>query len=239
MNLSDLFTALSHSELAGLMIGSEGSGEIEECHHPRMVTLVNQTLTTLHGRFCLRENEVRIGVTNNQTIYPLKKQYAEQDPTVIEGRKFIQDTVWEPFQGDVIKILEVFDEGNFPRALNKPGDPLSLFTIPPHDTLQVPYPVDGTTYYILYQANHPKLVVGEGNIVDLAQEILLPDLLVPALQKHVAYKIFSAMNGQDHIARAQEHLASYELICSEIETNDLVGTSRTIVLEKFEERGWA
>lgn len=237
MQLSDLFTALSHTELAGLMIGSEGTGVIEECHHKRLVTLINQSLDTLHGRFLIRENEVRIRAYDHITRYPLEKQYAEQDATVISGTKFIQDTSFEPFQGDVIKILEVYDEGNHRRVLNQPLDPLSLFT-PSPKVLQIPFPVDDTTYFILYQATHPDLVVADDGTVDLTQSIDLPDLLHPALQRHVASKIFSSMNGQDHISRAAEHMASYELICSELETNDLMSTSRAVVLEKFEERGW-
>ena len=94
-------------------------------------------------------------------------------------------------------------------------------------------PVTGNSYFILYQARHPKLVEG-----DLLQEIELPDVLHPALEHFVAYTILSPMNGQEHAAKAAENLGRYEQICISAEEDDLVSSSQEEDSDKLCQRGF-
>lgn len=242
MLLSELFTNLSYGELSNLSIGGEGSGTIPDAHKARLLGYVNQSLTSIYSRFMLRENEVVVAAYDHITLYPLKKKFAVQDETVLaEGEvKFIEDTSFAPFEEDVVKVLGIYNEEGVEEALNDPLNEHSFYTPATgmDVTIQMPFPQEGNSYFVIYHATHPKLVIGEGGAIDLSQQILLPSVLESALQKRVAWHVFSPMNGAEHVSRAQEHLANFEMICFDAEQRDLVSTSRTQVNAKLHDRGW-
>lgn len=231
MLLSDLFTSLSYGVLSNLAIGGEGSGTIPVAHENRLVDHTNQSLLAIYGRLPILEKEVAIRAYDGMTIYPLKKKFADTDPTVVP-QKFISDTLTDPFLEDVIRVLSVWDEEGEEVPLNDPDDEASLY-LPAPTTLQIPQPVTGNAYFVLYQARHPLLVQD-----DLTQELTLPEVLHDALMHHIAYKVLSPMNGQEHAAKAGEHLQTYEMIVSRIEQDNLLGTSLLNGNTKLHERGF-
>ncbi|MGQ0565597.1 MAG: hypothetical protein ACT4OK_11070 [Gemmobacter sp.] len=233
MTLDQLFSRLSLGVLSNLSIGSEGQGMIPSQHHRRVAMMVDNALTQLYSRFNLLEREMVIRIYGSWTEYPFEKKYADTDPTV--GPKFIEDSLANPFTEDVMKILEIFNEWGEEVVMNDPGDPTSLFT-PNSRLLLVPTPVDGDCYHLLYQAYHPKLALSVP--VQLSQPILAPAVLVPAIEHHVAYQVFSAINGMENASKAGEHLGRFEMICSEAETRDQATTSLVQTHSKLEDRGF-
>lgn len=229
MTLEDLYTSLSLGVLSNLVEGDEGSGMIPHRHQAKVVNAVNQALTTLHGRFLLQVQEVQIRAYSSMTLYPLRKIYADQDATLVT-QKFISDTVELPFKDDVLKILEIFDDDGVKIPFDVDGAKIFL---PNPSTIQLAEPVTGDTYFILYQAKHPKLLPNT-----LEQEVSLPEILVPALEAFVAHLILSPKNGQEHAAKSAEYYAKYEMVCSEVEDKDLVSTSLAQSSEKLDERGF-
>lgn len=234
MKLEDLFSKLSLGVLSNLAIGSEGQGTIPPQHQHRLAMMVDNALVQLYGRFNLLEREMVIRIYGSWTEYPFEKRYADMDPTI--GPKFIEDSSANPFTEDVLKILQIFNEWGEEIVLNDPGDATSLFT-PNSRLLLVPYPVDGDCYHLLYQAYHPKIVTAAP--ISLTQGILVPPVLVPALEHHVAYQVLSPMNGAEVTTKAGEHLARFEMICAEAEARDLASSSLTQTHMKLEDRGFA
>lgn len=232
MKLSDLYTNLSFGVLSNLSIGGDGSGNVPAPSEDRLLHYVSRGLTALHTRFRMVVKEVTVRVYDGQTLYPLEKKYAFTDPTIVL-KKHISDSEADPFLGDVIKILSVADEEGAEFPLNDAADDMSLFT-PTSTTLQVPRPVTGDAYFLLYQADHPKLELG-----DLTQEITIPGMLEEALELYIGAKVLSSMNGPEHAAKAAEHLQRYGMICDEIEEKDLLSTSQIDSNSKFYERGFA
>lgn len=231
MQLGDLFANLSYGSLSNLAIGGEGSGVIPAQHEPRLVSLTNQALKLLSGKFLMCEKEVIIRAIEGRAIYPLEYEFAESN-TAATGDKFIVDTVEQPFMEDVVTVLEIYDELNQEMAINDASDPWSLFT-PSTTTLQIPFQNNGDFYYVLYQALHPKLVTG-----DLTQELKVPPALQPALQAHVGYQIFSGMNGPEHAQKAGELITLFDTLCAETEAKNLVRTSTSRSTCKFSTRGF-
>jgi len=217
MQVSEIFESLSYGVLSNLAIGGEGCGTIPTAHEPKLIHFLNQCLTEMHGKFNLAEKELVISASSGRTLYPLEVQYAVSDAAVVE--KFIVDTILDPFLDDVMKIVAVFDEEGEELVLNDSTNPASLFT-PNFDTIQIPGPVDGDGYFIIYQAKHPKLVNG-----DLTQSVIIPEILFDPLFHYVAYKAISPMNGPEHAAKASEHYQRYDMLCQQIIEKDLVSTS--------------
>ena len=232
MNIGDLYKDLAFGALSNLAVAGSGDGIIPPEFEPKLISHLNQSLLTIYGRFLLDEKEVVIRAIDNRTIYPLRVIHADQNSTTGVD-KFIADSVENPFFEDVIKILNVYDEEGEELVLNDPEDTTSLWSPNPY-TLQIPKPVAGNAYYVMYQARHPILV--EGN---LAQEIMLSPVLYPALEAHVAYRLLTPMSGQENSAKALEYLQTYMQICKQVEEHDLLGSSLLGEMSsKFRARGF-
>lgn len=232
MQLNDLFANLSYGPLANLALGNEGAGLVSSAQETRIVTFANKALLALYKRFPIFEKEVIIVTQDGKTLYPLERIYAQTDATEVP-HKHIVDSVADPFIEDVLRIQRIYDDFKNDVPINDSGDCFSIFT-PSMTTLQIPDAGEGDIYYVIYQAEPVKLVPG-----DMTQEIPVPPALEDALEAYVAYQVYSPMNGQEHVARAAEYLARYEMLCDEVERRDSVRSSLIDSQDKFCERGWA
>lgn len=233
MDLEELFTNLSYGVLSGMQIGGEGTGVIPVQHRPKLVSYTNKSLVGLYSRFMLLEKELILRQITGRDTYFFEKIYADQDGTV--GIKYIEDTVEAPFEEDLIKILQIYDQDMNVMRVNDPGHEGSLFT-PDHKSLLVPQAMTGNYLHILYQAKHPKLVVAPP--VGTSQQILLPTVLQAALEHHIAYQVFSPSTGQEQTAKSMEHYQTYNALCLEVEAKDLATTSLVQTHSKLEDRGF-
>lgn len=239
MDVLELLKRLSYGELSGLAVGGDGAGVIPEDTKPRIIAYANEALLRLHSRFMLRENLVMIKQVEHLTYYYLLKRFARSqidvDPTKNPPHSYILDSVEEPFQDDVIKILGVTDHHSRPMVLNDTENGLSLFT-PQPNLLQIPSPLHDDLLAITYQARHPQL---EYEHPDFGCQLIdLPYTLEGALTAYIAYKVFSHMNGQENAAKANEHMQVYEGICAEVTQMDLVSQTQIASSCKFRVRGF-
>jgi hypothetical protein len=231
MEIEELFSRLSFGELSNLSLGNEGRGSLKEEDIPKVMSHTNEGLLRIYSRFLLSAKQLLIEQVRHITNYHLIVKYAESSGSNADWL-YIKDLPDEKFQGDVIRVLEVYDSVGREFVLNDTDDPQSLFT-PAPQLLQVPDPKAGRSLGVQYQARHVNLEAD-----DLSQEIIIPFVLEGALQAFVAYKILSHMNGQENQLKGQEYLATYEGICMDVEARDLVNTSFSTSHHKLEERGF-
>ena len=237
MKVSELFYDLSVGEVSNLAMSDEGSGKIRTKDQGKLVVYLNDALTALHKRFVLRTAEVLIEPVDHITTYHLKKQFSLSSKSN-EKVRYIIDTELSPFEGNVIRVLEVWDARGLQLPLNDPGKFSSVFT-PYPDVLQVPEPINRNALSVIYQAGPRKieyLGLSEAEVLD--QDFTIPDFLLNALKNQIAYKIYTHMNGQEHVAKAQEYLTIYESECVEIENSDLVSQTQSTTQTKLESRGF-
>jgi len=234
MNISDFLRQLSFGELSNLSISNSGSGVIIEGKHPQLIMYMNTALTAVYSRFVLRQEEIIVTLETTITRYELLSKYtvSANDPTVTVH--YITDTVANPFQDDLIRVLEVWDQyGKVP--LNDADNTGSVFTPNPL-VLYVPTPVNAEPLTLIYQAEHAQLLdTGAGY---LNQEIVIPHYLHNAFRKRVAHEVYSHMSGVDNIMKGQEYLAGFEVDCLTVEQRDLASQSAHGSLAKFDERGF-
>lgn len=235
--LAELYADLSYEELSNLSLSVDGGGTIKEESRPKIVGYLNEGLLRLYARFVLKEQDVLIQMYDHITNYHLLKKYAQsqQEPEA-EGYFYIQDLMGEPFEEDVIKILEVRNSLGWKYPLNDSGNPRSLYT-PQNNVLQVPEPLHDSQISVMYQARHKPITIDDAQGENVTG-IDLPDILYGALRAFIAYKVFSHMNTQESTAKSQEHLANYEAICMDAVEHDLVNTSIASTNTKFEQRGF-
>jgi hypothetical protein len=233
MKVVELFRRLAYGELSNLAINN-GDGTIIEEKHPQIIQYVNEGLLRLYSRFLLSEKHLILEQYAHVTTYHMQIKYAETSGSNTH-HPYIKDLPDEPFLGDVIKILHVYDELGNEYPLNDKDDQYSLFT-PQPDMLQVPEPIERRPLSVTYQARHPLLDDRIGYILD--QEVDLPFSLEGALQNYVAYKTYCHMNGQENIAKGQESYQNYEMVCAEVEMRDLTSQSFHTSHTKLEQRGF-
>jgi hypothetical protein len=232
VTVEDLFKRLSYGPLSNLAIGVEGAGSIEASKRPKMISYLNEALLRLHSRFVLIEDELIIKQNEAITTYRISSKFAIANPDA-DPLAFIQDSIANPYQDDLIKILAVYNATGCKLPLNDVDRCDSVFT-PQPNVLQVPKPIQDERLHLIYQARLPEIPLDN----DLSAEIDLPPVLNEALMSYISYKVFSHMNGQEHLLKASEYLTSFNNSCSEVEEMDLVNSSSSSSGSKFISRGW-
>lgn len=244
LTINEIFQNLSYGVLQNLALGEEGSGFILETRRPAVVFNINEALDDLHRRFLLSEKILTIRVFDHITSYKIGMENTfsnlgvDYDPSMEDPNgPYIIDSLDQPFQNDMIKILSAFTGSGYELPINDVNSCDSIFT--PHGSLiQVPDPSRLTTLVVEYQAHHPKLNYDVSDPDTLDQEVELPNVLHSALYAYVAYKSYSNMNTQESSSKAAEHFNMYQGICQNVIEKDLVSESRPTSDIKFLRGGW-
>lgn len=233
MIVSELFTQLSLSELSNLSLANDGAGTIKEASKGKIILLANDAMRRLYTRYILTEKTLILSLKANITDYLLQTQHAVSAIAPENtAEAYIEDTAEEPFLGDVVRVLDVYDSLGNQYTLNDAGNPLSLFT-PKGNLLQVPHPDPARSMAVVYQAFPVKLTGSE------TQTIELPALLEPALRAYIAHSLYNGMNTAEAVAASQRFLGRYEDICQEAESKDLLSANRSSAqTTKFQNNGW-
>jgi hypothetical protein len=232
LTVGELFKVLSYGELGNLSLGMEGAGSIEESAQPRIMLHVNEGLLRLYSRLVLMEKDLLIEMVGGITSYHLDPRFGEAAwDREVARYPYIKDGL-DPFTGDLIKILAVYDSYGRTLPLNDDEHPESLFT-PQANMLQVPRPRDRASLSLVYQAKHPPLSHERPE-----EMILLPEVLHGALTAFVGWKVYSFMNTAEATVKAAEHKLRYEEITLGAVAADLVSTSFSTTNARFAKRGW-
>lgn len=232
MNLSQYLTELSYKELSNLSLADSGSGTIKPEKIPFVVSCVNEALLRLYSRFILKEKSLVIELRDYLSEYHLDVSHTISQGHVSEDRYIIDGE--HPFTGDLIKVLEVYDEHGLRVPLNNASNVLSVFT-PRVDVLQVPNPFQyGDVLSLNYQAKHPPLNFHKNPY----QKIELPDNLFGALSAYVAYSIYSTLNTTEATGAAQKYMQMYAALVQETVETDTANSSISQDSSRFYANGW-
>ena len=233
MLVTDYFARLSYGPLSNLSLSGEGSGTINTTQHNKLIEHLNTGLQKLYSRFVLREKNAIVEQYAHITFYHLDKRYAKENPVrPTDNTPYLIDLPAEPFEDDVLRILNVYDEYGVDRLNLSPDYRMKIYS-PFPNTIQVVDPLQGRPLSVVYQANHRKLEFGVINA-----EITLPSVLESALISYVAYLVYGDMNTEGSLLSAQRHLGDYEKMCATIELNGSTGVDISPDIQVFHKRGW-
>lgn len=236
MKLSEVFEMLQYGELANISI----SGNIDEEvgirteDYPLLISHINLALTDLHTKFNLKEKSAVIQQYEGIAYYELDVKYAESNIESTEPIKYISDSVYDPFIGDVLRINAAFDELGNELPINDENQYNSIF-LNSYKRIQIPYPNPENTLWLTYRSNHEKLSMGNP---DLNADINIPAYCVEALLSYVASRVHSQRTAQEAQGLSVNLMAKYQMICDQIEEKNVLHNSPSNTNFKLGERGW-
>lgn len=204
MNIDDIFSDLQYGELSkhGMFADTLSENDKE-----RLITHINIALTALYTRFPLLTRELTLVQIGGRTAYVLSKEHAVTNTTDVGYDKYIIDTPTAPFNNDLVKIVEVYDELGNEIAMND-WTACPVVVTPAYNIIEIPQVVDTNALFVIYQAKHP--VVSLQN-----KEIHLPEQFRPALLAYIAHRVYSGGTAQEHINLSNMMLQKYELVCAQ------------------------
>ena len=231
MNINEFLDNLCLGELSNLYIGQQGLVELHPQNRMKLINYTNQGLKALHSRFVLLKKELIIRGKDHISLYTLSSKHSMKTGTSVV--KYIDDTHCDPFNDDLIKILGVYNEIGLQFPMNDVNQTESVHT-PSWNMLQIPHPIEGEGYQVIYQALSPVL----GDQPDGCQHVDLPPVLEEALTNFVAGKVYSHMNGEANKLTSQEFMGVFEMKCAELVINDLGASSDVPTNYKAIDRGF-
>jgi hypothetical protein len=222
MNVGELFQRLSYGELSNLSLGSDGAGEIESSQQNRIVACTNKALVELYSIFTHNLNCIRVEEQEGLTRYELATRFAlsNEDPDDLFPR-YIQDSLLEPFAGDVMKIIsveEVYEPPSYVMGVAQPLVQAPEIRLLGYNKFMVKNPKAGRLLDVTYQVKHPTLSLP----ADPTEEIHLVPLLEEALEVRVAAMIYHSMNGEENVMKHQSLMARYVQIQQTVKMENLL-----------------
>lgn len=194
---------------------------------------INRALTKIYSRFLLSSKEIYIEQDESIAEYILDSRYAQTNTASLEPIKYIADSVAYPFEDDVLKIEQCFDEEGGLLFLNDPTECFSIYT-PSFRSLQMPYPNDFNVVAVQYRASHPRLTYTPDEDAETI-EVAVPESLYEALLYYVAYRASPQPIGG--VDGAQTFLQLYEQACQAVEKQGLYIQAETANW-RFDAKGW-
>lgn len=233
MILQECLDKLARGKLGNLAVSS--GGKINPTQIPKIVDAINEALDRLHTVLPLKEKSVLLELYEGRTEYELTSEHSfrKATGTIYDPYNFyIRDTDYQPFEDDILTVIEVWDDLDRKRPINDPESPLAIF-IPDTTTLIVEYAIDCRVLNVIYRAKH-KLLTPD----DVTSKVDIPSNLYGALFSYVAYLIHSDLNTENSVQNAQKNLSEYQNIIQEIIQNGTLNPDKLVMNQKFIRRGW-
>jgi len=246
MLLSELFDQLTYGELSQLEYsGADNQGLLIE-DHKRIIPHINLALTELYKRFPLRKEEVIIHCQDHIQTYYLTYKYAATNKQSDVKYKYIHDSIFQPFNDNVLKIERVFNEDGQELHLNE-TDPYIIQTetlqqsrkawsvnTPTYNSIQIPYPMETNSLLVEYRADHEK--IPKDNLYPDEIEIDIPSALLEALLQYIASRAYTSLGG-DSAQEGNNFMTKFEASVIKVEQLGLVNSDNT-TNQKLEVNGW-
>lgn len=235
MKLQEIFDQLSYGELGDLDVGNKHNGGIAVEDYSKIVPHINMALTALYKRFTLAYDEVYVQQYDHISTYILDNKYAVTNTGSTEPIKYIDDTPYKPFNGDLlIKIDQVFNELGQELYTNDSNTHSSVYT-PTYNSIQVAHPVSTNAMRIIYTKSHDRILV-EG-LNPATTNVDIPVSYLDPLLAFVASRVFASMGGVENQNQSNNYMQKYEMVCQEIERLNLTQKDNTSNI-RLEINGW-
>ena len=239
MFLSDLFEQLTIGEMSQLNLGGAHNNQgIQPQDYPKVIPHINLALIELYKRFDLKKREVFIQQYDHINTYYLRSKYSKTVGT--ESTLYIEDTAFNPFLDDVLRIEKVIDEDGKELYVNQEDSAhyeteYSVYT-PEFDAIQIPYPSDDNQCIVTYRAAQPKIA---STITDpTVVEVNIPLALLEGFLLYVGGRVNMNRGTELSLNEGQLFMSFFEKSMKKVENLNLKNSTDTLN-HKLDINGWA
>ena len=213
MELSHIFNSLTFGELKQVGLGGfEDHKAIQPDDYFEVVNHINMGLIQLYTKFPIQEKEQILDTEPDKTMYPLN--------------------------GDVLRVTGVWSSTGCEVPVNDEYKELSVY-IPSPSTIQIPYATGFEQFCITYRAAPTPIKVPTApSELDLTQTVECPTYLVEALLAYVEYRVRKSQSGEQAVQLAMVAKQTFDALCMEIESRNILNNGDTSSCIKPALRGW-
>lgn len=234
MFLSEILEQLEHGELSQLAMGGDEIHALANCNLPNVLPHINLGLAELYKRFPLRIEDVVVNQYDQIQTYYLDRKYARTNTKSKEPIKYIHDSEFQPFTGNVNKIEFIYDELGEELFLNDDTEYWSLFT-PTYNSILVPWPEKANQMIVHYRASHPRIMLED--LDPETEDVYLPPGYLEPLLFYIAARIFTGTNTDGQISEGNNYMQKFEQSCAKITDLNLMNNDNTSNI-KLDKAGW-
>ncbi len=202
MILQELFSYIAELDSASIDLDTGGDGVIVASNYNKVIKAINLGLLQLYSEFPVREKMLVVQLYAHITEYVLTDDFADSNAGSTETYKYIQDTTFDPFSNDVLKILTVSNEGGEELPLNQNNQEWSVFT-PAYNIIQHPFPDNENAIFVMYRARHAEIAA---NAVITTYDVEIPPQILPLLLLFVHHRLLASINPKESMAKLQEFM---------------------------------
>jgi len=237
MFLQKLFDKLAYGEFADIAIGNSDSGTITQAAYPKVVAHINSGLLELYKRFLLKKKTVKIVQQTGVEIYYLRPEYATTLSSISPTAYIIEDDN-DPFDSDLIRVLEVYDDFGDVVPLNNPRfRDTGVFTTA-FDTLKMITADPPKTLSVICQVAYPEIIITE-DFDPESFELNFPVFIESALLAFVAARMFKGRPAKTEGGGPAYNIYDgyFERACKKIEELGLA-EDQDSDCDHFSDNGW-
>lgn len=191
MKFNQLVQDLALGELQGTPLVETGEFQINAKFLPKLISVLNRSLEHFYSVFPLSEKQILIELKDGISHYYLDRQYAYSNHEV-QGIKYIIDNDLNPFDNDVLQVIEVSTIDGRSLAMNDIHSQFGVL-IPQPNCIHVPYDLGIKQLSIVYQASHQVIPLSEPATSNM--EINIPIAMHGAFMAYVACLVLQNMGG--------------------------------------------
>jgi hypothetical protein len=243
MFLSDLFDQLTFGEISQLNKGGEHNNQgVQPQDYPKVIPHINLALIEIYKRFDLKLSEVVVQQYDHIQLYYLRSKYAQTNTASTEPIKYIMDSIYQPFQDDLLRIEKVIDEEGKELYLNQEDsnflDSNKYWSVktPVFDGVQIPQPEKENQFIVTYRASHPLIPI-KGVDPDTT-EVNIPNALLEGVLLYIGGRVNLNRGTELSLAEGQTFMTKFELSMATVQRLNLVNTVDTLN-QKLDKNGWA
>lgn len=191
MKFKDVIQDLALGDLEGTPAVEVDSFEIQLKYLPKVIHSINRGLEFFYSRFVLKESQLLVKLVDGISHYYLDSKYALSNHST-DGIKYIIDNDLNPFNDDVIQILNVATLSGRELSIDDMYSGYGIL-LPEYNCIHVPMDIGEDYLSVVYQAGHKKIPLTEP--ATSSYEIELPKPMYSAFLAYVASTVLMNMGG--------------------------------------------
>jgi len=210
-----IMSNLTYGELSQYAVGGANQGQVLEKDYPRVMSAINRGVNEIQKDLSVHEGSIRLRLIEGVLTYPIHSQHSMVTGTHVH--KFVDDSTYEPFEDDILRILRVYDKGGTELPINEHNLSNTIY-VPAHNVIQHPFVIDQDILGVVYSRFSKAVTVTTAEEA-ASTYLAIPDPTLSALYAYVASIMSAGITTAQEISDSDKWRAEYEARIAKLKYN--------------------